>query len=76
MLTFSLFDNFYAIAAASGYSLTDSITKTSYNYEIELSPGQVYDLPEPRFLAVLCDAKIVELLVKLTYASIAERCIK
>lgn len=45
MLTFSLFDNFYAIAAASGYSLTDSITKTSYTYEIETSPGQVYSLP-------------------------------
>lgn len=39
MVPFLLFDDFFTIAAASGYSLTDSITKTSYTYEIETSPG-------------------------------------
>lgn len=43
MLTFSLFDDFFTIAAASGYSLMDYTTSKSY--DVELSPGQVYDLP-------------------------------
>jgi hypothetical protein len=43
ILTFSLFDNFYTIAAASGYSLMDYTTSKSD--DVGLSPGKVYDLP-------------------------------
>lgn len=44
MVPFSLFDNFYTIAAASGYSLEDNVTHDTIN--IELAPGKVYDFPK------------------------------
>ena len=43
MVPFLLFDDFFTIAAASGYSLMDYTTSKSY--DVELGPGKVYDLP-------------------------------